>query len=106
MEKWNNRKNEDLTKAVLALETAKEVKMFLRDLLTEKELLELGNRWKAVQMLDGGISYAKIIEETGLSSTTVARISKWLKDGTGGYRLMLDRISNDHHRTLSHPRKR
>jgi TrpR-related protein YerC/YecD len=106
MEKWNNRKTEDLGKAFLALETAREAKLFLRDLLTEKELLELGNRWKAVRMLDEGISYSKIIEETGLSSTTVARISMWLKEGTGGYRLMLDRISNNHHRTLSHPRKR
>jgi TrpR-related protein YerC/YecD len=96
--------NTNLAKAILALENAKEVKIFLRDLLTEKEILELGNRWKAAQMLNDKIPYARIIEETGLSSTTVARISKWLKNGMGGYQMMLKRI-NSHHRTLSRPRK-
>jgi uncharacterized protein YerC len=68
MTKWNNPKTEDLIKAVLALKTTKEAKMFLRDLLTEKELIEFGNRWKAVKMLDEKITYVEIVKETGLSS--------------------------------------
>lgn len=102
----NQQKTENLMKVFLAMKTAKEARMFLRDLLTEKELLELGNRWQAAQMLNEKISYVKITKETGLSSTTVARISKWLKEGMGGYRLALERISKNHHTTLSHPRKR
>ncbi len=38
----------------------------------------------------------EIVSKTGLSSTTVARISKWLKKGMGGYKLMLARLSNHH----------
>lgn len=106
MEKWENQKTEDLIEAILALKKSKEAKMFLRDLLTEKELLELGNRWKAVRMLAEKISYIRIIEETGLSSTTVARISRWMKEGLGGYDLMLRRITKNHHKTSSHSGKK
>jgi TrpR-related protein YerC/YecD len=105
MSGWNNSKTRDLMNVILAIQSEKEVKMFFRDLLTEKELLEFGNRWKAARMLDENIPYTQIIKKTGLSSTTVARISKWLQNGRGGYRLMLDRISNNHHKTLSRLRK-
>ncbi|MFZ2975658.1 MAG: YerC/YecD family TrpR-related protein [Candidatus Moraniibacteriota bacterium] len=106
MKKLNDNKTEDLMQAILALESKKEAKMFLRDLLTEKEILELGNRWKAVQMLDQKKTYSEIEKETGLSSTTVARISKWFQEGTGGYGLILNRISKNHHKTSSSSRKR
>jgi TrpR-related protein YerC/YecD len=105
MDIMKNQKTEDLINAFLALDTAREARMFLRDLLTEKELLELGNRWLAVQMLDKIIPYTRIVQATGLSSTTIARISKWLQKGAGGYRLMLNRISKKHHITLSRLRK-
>ncbi len=105
MDTIKSQKTEDLIKTVLALETTREARMFLRDLLTEKELLELGNRWRAVQLLDMTVPYTQIGQATGLSSTTIARISKWLKTGAGGYRLMLNRISKKHHRTSSCSRK-
>lgn len=93
---WNNEKNKNLITAILALKNEKEAKQFLRDLLTESEIYEFSNRWQAAQMLDNNIPYTKIVKETGLSSTTVARISKWLSKGMGGYRLMIDRLVNHH----------
>ena len=42
-------------------------------------------------MLSEKISYSEIEKRTKLSSTTVARISKWLISGCGGYRLMIKR---------------
>ena len=98
---WKNPKTKKLIEAVLALKDGKEARMFFHDLLTEKEILEMGNRWKAARMLDKKIPYSEIIKETGLSSTTIARISKWLKNGLGGYELMLKRISRNHHEALS-----
>lgn len=97
MKKLSNQKIKDLIEAVLALKSQKEAGMFLRDLLTEREMIEFGNRWKASRMLDQKISYAEIRRETGLSERTIARISKWLKDGTGGYKLMINRL---HHTRL------
>jgi TrpR-related protein YerC/YecD len=106
METWKNQKTEDLIEILLKLKTKQEMRFFLRDLLTEKELLELGSRWKAVRMLYQNKLYTEIIEETGLSSTTVARISKWLKNGLGGYGLALGLIFKNHHKISSSSGKR
>ncbi len=81
-----------LYKAILALKTEDECKRFLRDLLTEAEIKEFANRWKVAQMLDKKIPYEEIVKETGMSSTTIARVSKWLTDGMGGYKLALRRL--------------
>lgn len=84
-------KTKDLFKSIISLRNTNEAKRFLRDLLTEQELIEFGNRWRAAQMLNAKVSYVEIVKETGLSSTTIARISKWLNKGMGGYKLMLKR---------------
>ena len=92
MAKWDNKTTEDLFKVILKLKNIGETKKFFRDLLTEEELIEFGKRWQAAQMLSKNISYEIIEKETGLSSRTVARISKWLNEGMGGYKLMLRKI--------------
>ncbi len=86
---------EDLYRAILSLKNLEEAKAFFCDLLTKEEIEEFSKRWNVAQMLNKKIPYVKIQEETGLSSTTVARISRWLKNGKGGYRLVLDR--GNHH---------
>ena len=96
MKLLNDVKTKELIGTIVALKNQNEARKFLRDLLTEQELFEFGNRWKAAQMLDDKIPYIKIEKETGLSSTTVARISKWLNKGMGGYKLMLKKTN--HHR--------
>ena len=98
--KWDNKKTDALVKAVLALKGKKEAKKFLRDLLTEDEILEFGNRWQAAQMLNKKQSYTTISGKTGLSSATIARISNWLQNGRGGYKLMLKRLALHHHNSL------
>jgi len=92
--KNDDKKIKELIEAVLLLKDFKETKKFLRDLLTESELIEFGNRWKAARMLERKIPYTEIIKETGLSSTTIARVSDWLNGGMGGYKLILKRIKN------------
>lgn len=83
----------DLYKAILSLKTEDECRRFLRDLLTEAEIKEFTNRWKVARMLDKKIAYEEIAKETGMSSTTIARVQKWLTKGKGGYRLVLKRFS-------------
>ena len=102
MENWDNKTTEELVEAVLALKTKKEAKRFLRDLLTPQEMIEFGKRWQAARMLSEGKPYSEIEKKTGLSSATVARVSRWLNRGMGGYKLMIQRLSNTHHhnRTL------
>lgn len=85
--------------AIMLLNTPEETEKFFRDLLTENELVEFGGRWKAARMLWDKESYVDIAKETGLSSTTIARVSKWLNNGKGGYKLILNRrkIDEKHH---------
>jgi TrpR-related protein YerC/YecD len=85
--------------ALLALENYDECRKFLRDLLTEAELKEFINRWKVARMLSEKIDYEKITKETGMSSTTIARISKWLNGKIGGYKLMLQKLNTNNHHT-------
>ncbi|MBI3366025.1 TrpR YerC/YecD, partial [Candidatus Roizmanbacteria bacterium] len=54
--------------------------------LTEKEIKEFTNRWKVARMLDKRIPYEEIEKETGMSSTTIARVNRWLTNGKGGYK--------------------
>lgn len=99
-ERWDNEATEDLVKAVLKLRNTREAKAFFRDLLTENELVEFGNRWKVARMLSRGVPYSEIGRQTWMSSTTIARIQKWLQAGRGGYRTMLTRTAHHHAHTF------
>ena len=80
-----------LLDAVVSLRTRREAKRFLRDLMTEDEIRMVVDRWRVARMLHEGLPYKEIEERTGLSSRTIARISRWLRVGEGGYRSMLAR---------------
>ena len=95
MKKPSTKEVDDLYNAVLQLNTLEECRRFFRDLLTEYEIKEFVERWKAAQMLADGIPYTQIEAETGLSTRTIARVGRWLKKGKGGYSMMLKRRSKD-----------
>lgn len=89
---WVNSDIHNLFKAILKLRNQKESEQFFRDLLTIPEIQTFAMRWKAANMLDHGITYEEIEKQTGMSSTTIARINRWLEYGEGGYKLLLKRI--------------
>ena len=93
---WNNTENKQLIKAILALKTSDEAERFLRDLMTEKEITEFSKRLQTAEMLIAKVPYYVIEKKTGLSSTTVARVSKWLNGKEGGYKTIISRL---HHHT-------
>jgi len=88
---WRSEDTAALFDAVLKLQTRDEAAAFFRDLCTYHELEELSQRWAVARLLASGLSYRKISEVVGASTTTITRISQWLQHGTGGYRLMLQR---------------
>jgi TrpR-related protein YerC/YecD len=90
--KWLDRDIDNLFKAILKLRTIQEAQKFFRDLLTVQEIKTFAMRWKVAQMLEQGHTYQKIEKQTGMSSTTIARINRWLEYGEGGYRLILKRM--------------
>jgi TrpR-related protein YerC/YecD len=77
---------------VLALRGPEEVRRFLRDLCTLPELEALAHRWQTVQLLEQGVPYLEIAERVPTSTATVTRVAQWLRHGTGGYRIALDRV--------------
>jgi TrpR-related protein YerC/YecD len=93
---WEITENKKLVRAIVSLRTPDEARDFLRDLMTEGEIAEFGKRLQAAEMLAENISYTTIGEKTGLSSATIARVSKWLKNGMGGYKSVIKKL---HHHT-------
>lgn len=91
---WNKAENKRLIEAILSLDSVDQAQRFLRDLMTEGELKEFAKRFKTAEMLTNKAPYTTIEKETGFSSTTVARVSKWLNSGMGGYKAI---IKNLHH---------
>lgn len=83
---------DDLADAILTLRSREEAQRFLRDLCTLPELEALAHRWQIVVLLDEGASYVEIAERVPTSTATVTRVAQWLRRGTGGYGLVLERV--------------
>lgn len=81
-----------LADAVTTLRTRDEAQRFLRDLCTLPELEALAHRWQTVQLLEQGVPYVEIAERVPTSTATVTRVAQWLRHGTGGYRIALERV--------------
>jgi TrpR-related protein YerC/YecD len=99
---WKSTENMRLIQAILALKGADEARRFLRDLMTEGEIEEFAKRLQTAEMLSQNVPYSAIEEKTGLSSTTVARVSKWLNGKEGGYRTIINRL---HHQNSIQARR-
>jgi len=95
---WKSKENKRLIQAILALKTEDEAGRFLRDLMTEKEIIEFGKRLQTAEMLTQKIPYSIIEQKTGLSSTTVARVAKWLNGKGGGYKTIINKLH--HHNSI------
>ena len=95
---WKIQENKELIDAILAINNQEEAEHFLRDLMTEGEITELSKRFLAAKMLTDNIPYSEIEKKTGLSSTTVARVSKWLNGKEGGYKTILNKLH--HHNSI------
>ncbi|OGI20021.1 MAG: hypothetical protein A3J06_00425 [Candidatus Moranbacteria bacterium RIFCSPLOWO2_02_FULL_48_19] len=95
---WKTPQKKQLVDAVLALQTRQEAQRFLRDLMTETEIIEFANRLEAASLLTQNVSYSRIQKKTGLSATTIARVSKWLGGTEGGYKTIFSRLH--HHNSF------
>jgi TrpR-related protein YerC/YecD len=93
---WITDTARQLAEVLTAIDDVQTMQDFLRDVMTEKEIIEISARLKAAQMLQLGKKYTEIIETTKLSSRTVARISDWMQNGCNGYTAALE-IANAHH---------
>ena len=61
------------------------ISALLEDLFTPREIKETSQRLAVARLLAQGKPYSAIERETGASATTIARVSKCLTYGSGGY---------------------
>ena len=85
---------DELCTALLLLETKEEVRNFLRDLCTPKEISALAERWRVCRLLENDtLSYREIHRATGASLTTIGRVARFLKDEPyHGYLTILNKL--------------
>jgi len=91
MSSWRTKKLKNLAQVLTAINNPKDMENFLRDVCTVEELDEMSSRWEIVVLLSEGKTYRDIADKTGVSTTTVTRISHWLNNGEGGYKAALKR---------------
>lgn len=67
----------------------------LKDLCTPQEIRTLAERWHVARLLDGTqMSYRDIHDATGVSTTTIVRVARFLRqEPHHGYRAALDRLN-------------
>lgn len=87
---------DDLCAALLAPSDASEMRRLLTDLCTPAEVATIAERWHVARLLDqSDLSYREIHEATGVSTTTIVRVARFLRqEPNRGYRLALDSIGN------------
>ena len=81
-----------LTNAFLSLKTESEMKSFLTDICTVKEIQEIAMRLSVARELHRGKNYIDIGKKTGASSATISRVSRCLRCGNNGYYLVFTRM--------------
>jgi TrpR-related protein YerC/YecD len=83
-----------LTEALKVLNNEAEMKAFLRDLFTPKEIAEAANRLNIAKTLwTTDKTYLEIAQEFKTSTTTVTRVADWLyHQSIGGFRTLLSRL--------------
>ena len=81
----------ELFDEILKLETEEECERFFDDLCTINELDAMLQRIKAAKMLLEDKTFQEVIKETQISSATLARVSKCIKYGDGGYKDILEK---------------
>ena len=84
---------DDLAEALVTVDSRAQARAFLADLCTPAEVHTLAERWHVAQLLDAGkLTYREIHEATGVSTTTIVRVARFLRqEDNEGYRALLDR---------------
>lgn len=85
-----------LCDALLTARDRGEMRRLLFDLLTPSEIRTIAERWHVARLLAGtALSYREIHERTGVSTTTIVRVGRFLRqEPHQGYRSAIDRLSN------------
>lgn len=80
-----------LYEAFLTCESLDEIRIFLEDVCTYKEIEAMTDRLSVARLLLAGYTYEHIEKMTSISSATISRVNRCLIKGNGGYRNVLEK---------------
>lgn len=95
MEKFQKELTDNLFKAVLSLESIEECYSFFEDVCTIKEIQDIAQRLEVARLLREKRAYNDVAKKTGASTATISRVNKCIAYGCGGYKMVLDRITEN-----------
>ena len=99
---WNTFENQRLINLIRAFKTPDGLRLFLDALLTEKEIEQLVKRLNTVTLLYAGAPYEFITEMTGMSSTSISRLSKAMVNKKGGFWEAIRKLYPNGYHSIDH----
>ena len=73
----------ELYEAFVKLDSLEDCALLLEDLCTRKEVEQMAQRLRAARLLMEGKTYTQVMEQTGISSATLSRVSRCVQYGAG-----------------------
>jgi TrpR-related protein YerC/YecD len=86
--KTKKKELDKLYEALVSIDSIEDCRYFLDDLLSVEELNSLSSRLHAAKLLISGETYQDVTKETKISSATLARVSRCVKEGKGYNRVL------------------
>ena len=85
---------DDLCRALLTPRDGAEMARLLADLCTPAEVRTLAERWHVARLLETtNLSYRDIHDATGVSTTTIVRVARFLRqESYQAYRMAMERL--------------
>ena len=87
-----------LCDALLTARDRADMRRLLLDLCTPAEIRTLAERWHVARLLEQTtLPYREIHDRTGVSTTTIVRVGRFLRqEPHQGYRRAIERLRDDH----------
>jgi len=95
IDKLRGKELDKFFEAILQLENIEECYQFFDDVATINEIKSFAQRLHVADLLYDGKKYTEIEQETNASTATISRVRRCLDFGSGGYRLVLDKMKKE-----------
>lgn len=90
-----NQEHQRLYEALEKISSKDEACDFLIDICTMGEIEAMSQRLHVAELLTSGEKFDTIQKKTGASTATISRVNRAVKYGTGGYKSIIDKLSED-----------
>ena len=91
----HDEQTDKLFRSILKLKNIDECYLYFEDLCTNREVRDLGQRLEIARQISSGMSYLQAAEKLGVSSATIGRVKRCLDYGSGGYKMILERMGEE-----------